>query len=253
MGSAESLSPREVTFQSGPYRLRGYVMKPAGIGPFPALVWNHGSEPDPSLDYSGELGAWFQKRGFAVFFPYRRGSSGSEGPYWKDLVDQAAQADRAKAMVEQLDAHSADVLAAIEFIRSQSYVDRARVIVAGCSFGGIEAVLAAEQSNGIAAAIDFAGASMAWAKTLPLQERMKKAVRSARVPIFLIQAENDFDTTPTIALSAEMDAAQKAHTTKIFPPHGKTPMQGHAHFCNHGMPEWGEDVLAFIRSSQTSR
>jgi hypothetical protein len=69
---------------------------------------------------------------------------------------------------------------------------------------------------------------------------MKKAVRGAQAPLFFVQAENDFDTTPSLALSAEMESARKPHAVKIFPPHGTTHMAGHAHFCNHGMSEWGD-------------
>jgi dienelactone hydrolase len=161
----EPPAPIEVTFASGPYRLRGFVLKPSGRGPFPVLVYNHGSERDPSLDYTGELGAWLQERGFVVLFPDRRGASGSQGPYWQDVVDESPAPEREHAMVAQLDAQSADVLAAIAFIGGQPYVDRARLAVAGCSFGGIETVLAAEQSSAIVAAVDFAGASMTWATT----------------------------------------------------------------------------------------
>ena len=250
--SAPLPAPAEVAFTSGPYRLRGFVFKPAGDGPFPALVYNHGSERDPSLEFSGELGAWFQQRGFVVFFPYRRGASGSQGPYWQDLVNEAPAPEREHAMVAQLDAQSADVLAAIAYIGEQPYVDRARLTVAGCSFGGIETVLVAEQASGVAAAVDFAGASMTWATTWPLQERMRKAVRAAKAPIFFVQAENDFDTTPSVALAAEMEAAHKPHAMKIFPPHGTTHMQGHAHFCNHAMNEWGDDVLAFLRQHRAA-
>src|SRR5580704_9573186 len=36
--------PVEVTFPSGGRQLHGFLWKPAGDGPFRAIVWNHGSE-----------------------------------------------------------------------------------------------------------------------------------------------------------------------------------------------------------------
>ncbi len=237
----------DVALQSGPNQLRGVVMRPAGAGPFPVVVYNHGSERDPSLKYLGALGAWFQARGFIAFFPFRRGASGSEGTYWQDVVNARAPADRERATLEQLEAQNDDVLAAIDWIRMQPAVDPTRVAVAGCSFGGIETLLAAERSPLVHAAVDFAGASMSWAKSPLLRERMRVAARSARVPVFFVQAENDFDTTPTLALSEEMQRAQRPHAQHVFPPHGATPMEGHAHFCNHGMDVWGDEVLAFLR------
>jgi len=65
-----------VSFRSGPYTLRGDVVKPAGIGPFPTLVYNHGSELDPSREFTRELAEWFRSRGFVVFFPGRSAPRG---------------------------------------------------------------------------------------------------------------------------------------------------------------------------------
>jgi hypothetical protein len=91
---------------------------------------------------------------------------------------------------------------------------------------------------------------MSWQKNLALQERLKRAVVAAQVPIFFIQAANDFDTTPGQVLSAEMVRIGKPNRIKIYPPYGGTKIEGHAHFCNHGQAEWGEDVLAFLRESE---
>jgi dienelactone hydrolase len=231
--------------------LRGSLLRPAGGGPFAAIVYNHGSEEDPSLEFLGDLGLWFQKRGFVVLFPFRRGASGSEGQHWEKVVKMRPEAERDLATVEQLDAQSDDVLAGIAFVRAQPYVDSRYVAVLGCSFGGIETVLAAERSADVYAAVDFAGASYTWSKSAPLRERLVASVRNARVPVFFVQASNDFDTTPTLTLSAELADAGKPSLAKIFPPHGRTTMMGHAHFCNHAMDEWGSDVLAFLRDTAT--
>jgi carboxymethylenebutenolidase len=238
-----------VKLRSGSYGLHGDVLKPEGTGPFPAIVYNHGSEQDPGLDTFESIGQFFQAHGWVAFFPYRRGTTGSEGPYWQDEVRKRPEAERHEAVVAELERENDDVLAAIDWIAAQPYVDPRRVAVAGCSFGGIHTVLAAERAQGIFAAVDFAGASMSWAESPPLQERLRRAARAARVPVFFLQAENDFDTTPSRALSDEMLIAGKPTRVKIFPPHGKTHMAGHAGFCTHGMGEWGDDVLAFLRES----
>jgi dienelactone hydrolase len=223
-------------------------MKPAGDGPFPVIVYNHGSEQDPSLQFQGDLGRFFQKEGYIAFFPYRRGASGSEGPYWEDEIKRKPGTDRARKIVEQLEVENADVVAALAWVRQQPAVDARHIAVAGCSFGGIHTLLASEKATAAYAAVDFAGASMSWETSEPLQVRLKTAARAAQIPVFLVQAENDFNTAPSRVLSAEMDAAHKPHLMKIFPPHGTTPMAGHAHFCNHGMKEWGPEVLAFLRA-----
>lgn len=246
-GDADAPPARaEVRILSGDLTLRGWVFRPAGAGPFPALVYNHGSERDPGLDFLGDLGDWFRARGYVLLLPFRRGAGGSDGAYWKDGVPPERDPGYWPATIAQLEKENTDVSAAIAWLRAQPYVDGARVSVAGCSFGGIHTLLAAEKPQGLRAAVDFAGASMSWASSPLLQQRLTAAVDHAAVPVFFLQAENDFDTSPTRMLSREMDAAGKPHRAKLFPPHGTTPMQGHAHFCTHGMDEWGPDVLAFL-------
>jgi carboxymethylenebutenolidase len=242
-------SRSEVAIPSGPYTLRGDLLIPDGRGPHPAIVYNHGSERDPSLRWMGDTAQWFQEQGFVVLVPYRRGCNGSGGPYWKEAVDARAGGERDRAIVDALELQADDAMAAVAWLARRPEVDPARIAVAGCSFGGIVSLLAAERGDGVRAAVDFAGASMTWAGNAPLRDRLKRAARAARAPVFFVQAANDFDVTPSEALSSEMAAAGRPHDKKIFPPHGTTPMAGHAHFCNRGQTEWGPDVLTFLRRS----
>ena len=43
-----SFTKQVVTFPSGSLRLHGIVFRPEGKGPFPAVVYNHGSYKDPT-------------------------------------------------------------------------------------------------------------------------------------------------------------------------------------------------------------
>ena len=236
----------EISFSSDGRTLRGWLIRPAGASPFPAIIYNHGSERDPSLIWMGATANFFQAHGYVAFFPFRRGAGGSEGPYWKDVAGRGS-GDPEQALVAALDAENVDVVEAVKWLKNQPFVDAQRVAVAGCSFGGIHSVLAAEKPIGLVAAIDFAGASMSWKNNQFLQNRLKRAVAASKIPIFFAQAANDFDTSPSRILSAEMARAGKPNRMKIYPKHGETPMAGHAHFCNYGQAEWGEDTLAFLR------
>jgi pimeloyl-ACP methyl ester carboxylesterase len=100
---------------------------------------------------------------------------------------------------------------------------------------------------GLRAALDFAGASMAWDDNPLLRERLLRAVESARVPIFFLQAENDFNTAPSKILSEAMRAKKLPHRMRIFPHFGHDHMSGHAGFCMMGWDQWGDDVLDFLR------
>jgi dipeptidyl aminopeptidase/acylaminoacyl peptidase len=189
---------------------------------------------------------FYVEHGFVLFVPHRRGQGRSKDAGVDiNLIYRRTQPDSpafAEALVTQTD----DVMAAIAYIASLPYVDRNRIATAGCSLGGIESLFAAERGTGIVAAIDFAGASITWATNAPLRERMQIAARNAKVPVFFLQAENDYDTTPSRVLSDEMKKAGKPMRFHIFPPNGHTPAEGHG-FCIGGRnPPWGDDVLAFL-------
>jgi len=67
-------SPEVVSFQSQTLTLQGVLYKPEGSGPFPALLYNHGSAPGMLNNQAFEqLGPLFASRGWVFFAPYRRG------------------------------------------------------------------------------------------------------------------------------------------------------------------------------------
>ncbi len=238
--------PSLVTFPSGRLTLRGYLYRPSGDGPFPAVVFNHGSEAMPG-DRSDQA-VFYVPRGYVLFVPHRRGQGRSS-----DAGDPIGRAADGAQVVDELVAQSDDVIAAVDYVRALPYVDKARVAVAGCSFGGIVSLLAAERGAGIEAAVDFAGGAMTWGRTPELQSRMKQAARAARAPVLFIQAENDFDTTPSRVLAEEMRSAGKPARLRIFPPNGTTHQEGH-HLC-YGSPDppWGEEVLSFLKTSAATK
>src|SRR5713226_8454450 len=142
-----------VTFPSGNLTLHGVLYKPEGTGPFPAVVYNHGSAHGMlSSEAFERLGPMFASHGWVFFGPYRRGQglSASAGPFIGDEI-AAAQKEGgiragATAMVRLLETdHLNDQLAALAWLRNQGFVRPDRIAVAGNSFGGIETVLGAER------------------------------------------------------------------------------------------------------------
>ena len=124
--------------------------------------------------------------------------------------------------------------------------------MAGCSYGGIQTVLAveanAEQKLGLRAAIDFAGGAMSW-NSFSLRARMIAAVRKATIPVLFIQVENDYDLNPSRTLAGELEQLGKPHKLLIFPPYGQTHEEGHGGFCSRGGDIWGPAVFSFLDSS----
>jgi dienelactone hydrolase len=241
--------PSEIRLPGKSGKLQAFVWRPEGKGPFPALVYNHGSEQDPIVGTDGQVARFFTHNGFVVIFPYRRGAGRSEGPYWEKLVDDKLPDDvQEQAMIRALVAENDDVVTAIEWLRAQPFVDHAAISVAGCSFGGIHTLRTAERPLGLHAAVDFAGASMAWADSPFLRERLLTAVEHARIPVFFVQAENDFNTAPSLVLGDAMRQKKLPHRVKIYGHYGKSQMAAHGGFCMNGWDVWGADVIAFLRA-----
>jgi carboxymethylenebutenolidase len=239
-----------VSFPSGALTLHGVLYRSKGPGPFPAVVYNHGSALESSTA-SDALGPVFASHGWVFFMPSRRGQglSKSTGPYIRDQINAAAKSggDRfaAATMIQLLETdHLKDQLAALAWLRKNGFVSSKRVAVAGTSFGGIETVLGAENGS-YCAAVDFAGGAQSWADAPELQAAMTRAVRNARVPIFFIQAENDYDLAPSKTLSAAMKAAGKPFELKFYPPFGDSKDDGHT-FGYFGGAVWAEDVFRFL-------
>ena len=227
--------------------LHGFIHKPPGDGPFPAILMNHGSEQFPkSMQIIAQP---FANRGNVVFAPHRRGQGRSSGQseYIVDVIRRELEANRGKTLVELQEIHQEDVVAALAYLKQLPYIDQDRIAITGCSFGGIQTVLAIEKELGLRAAIAFAPAAMTWAKFPELRSRLIEAVCSATVPILLIQAENDYDLSPTLTLAKELEKANKPHRLLIFPAFGKTPAEGHS-FGALGEKVWGNEVFSFLES-----
>jgi carboxymethylenebutenolidase len=244
-----------VTFPSGQLVLHGVLFKPEGKGPFPAILYNHGSAAGMlSKEAFDTLGPVFASRGWVFFGPYRRGQGLSQaaGPYIGDEIAAAEKNSGHPAAVDTMirlleTDHLNDQLAAFGWLKMQSFVDPHRIAVAGNSFGGIEAVLGAERGQ-YCAAVDAAGGAESWKFAQPqLQDMMTRTVRNARAPIFFFQAQNDYDLSPSRVLSKAMKDANKPFEMKIYPAYGKTPADGHA-FGYFGSAVWADDVFHFLQA-----
>jgi len=243
--SAQS-KPEEVVFPSGERQLHGFLWKPEGSGPFRAVLWNHGSERLPGSE--PELAGFYLSHSYVFFVPHRRGQGRSPGPYIQDQVAQAPAGARAQRMVELQQDEVEDVIAALRYLKSQAFVDPARIAVSGCSYGGIQTLLVGEHDLGIKALVPFAPGAMSWEQNPPLQDRLLRAVDQARAPIFLIQAENDYSLAPSRALAKEAHKKQKDFQSKIYPAFGSDYHDGHWGFCTTATSVWGDDVLAFLEA-----
>jgi alpha-beta hydrolase superfamily lysophospholipase len=139
---------REITFNSGGVSLSGTVVVPEAEGPFPGVVFLHGS---------GAEGRWatrfladaFARRGIAALSYDKRGVGKSKGD-WRT-------ADFAE-LVE-------DASSAVDALRAHPGVDPARVGLHGHSQGGTIAPWVAVQNGHVAFVIASAGGALPTAET----------------------------------------------------------------------------------------
>jgi carboxymethylenebutenolidase len=252
-----------VIVRSGSLRLRAQLWHPAGRGPFPAVLFNHGSGQGTSTPsgrrdqqsrerQAATLGPVFARHGYVFLFLFRRGAgpSAGQGTYSGDLMEKALEAygqeGRNQTQLELLETDEmSDARAGLAFLRARADVDARRIAVAGHSFGGSLTLLLVERDPTLRAAIDFAGAAKSWEGSPPLRARLLTAVGHTTVPIFVIHAANDYSIAPAEAIRSEMERLAKPHRVKIYPPVGRTPDEGHS-LVVLSVATWERDVFAFL-------
>jgi dienelactone hydrolase len=251
-----------VVVPSGALKLRALLWRPRGHGPFPAVVFNHGSghgvlDPSGQVEHTMEwqarvLGPVFARHGYVFLYPFRRGTGPSAGQgesssdRWERAMAASGRAEQNRLQIQLLESvEFDDALAALATVRALRDVDAGRVAVAGHSFGGSLTLLVAERDSALRAAIVFSGSARSWPLSPPLRERLLKAADHTVVPVFLIFAANDYSVTPGEVLAAEMTRLGKPHRLKIYPAVGHTAQEGHG-FVHLRVTTWEPDVFAFL-------
>lgn len=250
-GAVAQAKPEEVAFPSDGRQLHGFLWRPEGSGPFRAIVWNHGSEKLPGSQPA--LANFYTAHAYVFFVPHRRGQGRSPGDYIQDQIAYAPPGQRAQRMIDLQQAEVDDVIAGLNYLKSLPFVDPAKIAISGCSYGGIQTLLTGERDLGVKALVPFAPGAMSWDKNYEVQDRLLRAVDLAKAPVFLIQAENDYNLAPSHALTKEATKKHKDFQSKIYPAFGKSQHEGHWGFCSSATEVWGADVLAFLEAQMKAQ
>lgn len=141
-----------------PATLEATLYRPAGKGPHPVLLFNHGSTGGGAVALSVTLrpsrqAPFFVERGFAVLAPMRRGRGASDGAH-AEYEGTCAPDVLGAGLTRAIE----DVDAAMVYLRAQPWADPDRILVSGQSRGGILSVAyAAERPGTVRGVINFAG------------------------------------------------------------------------------------------------
>jgi len=165
--SAQERAMVPVTIDGETVKIATTTYKPAGPGPFPTLIFHHGSTGtgrDPA-HFAGSyhptaLVRWFTERGWAVILPSRRGRGGSEGLYDEGFAADRSQGYSCEPALALAGTERAlrDLDAITPVLLAQSFVDRERVAIGGHSRGGALAVAWSGRQPKVArAVVNFVG------------------------------------------------------------------------------------------------
>jgi len=236
--------------------LEAAIYRPAGDGPFPLVILNHGTgsrdpvelrrvQPDYVVPSS-----WFVSKGYIVIVPLRRGYGRSDGP----VADLPFERDCAFAnYVRSGDESAADVLAVMAYARTLPYVDATRIVLVGHSAGGWAVAAALRHDPPVLGAIMFAagrGEIGPGPNTVCHPDDLVAAARlfgtSSRRPTLWLYAANDrfFDPPLAHALFAAFSRTHPGNDTFVdLPAFGA---DGHAAIYGDGFTVWSPAVEAFL-------
>lgn len=177
--------------------------RPAGKGPFPLLVFNHGSTgtgENPALFkqpfWRNAIGEFFSDRGWMVAFPQRRGRGGSDGNYDEGFGEDRNQGYSCLAEHSLRGAERAleDINGAITALKKFPEIDDRNIIVGGVSRGGaLSVAYAGIYPDKVKGVINFVGGWMT--NKCPAGPSINKSVfqkgASFRQPTLWLYGNND--------------------------------------------------------------
>ncbi|MDN2712163.1 prolyl oligopeptidase family serine peptidase [Janthinobacterium sp. SUN118] len=178
--------------------LQTTLFRPSGPGPFPLLLMNHGKSAGPARLQQRErfiyMATEFVRRGYAVMLPMRAGYAQSTGAYRDAGCDMLANAQ----------GQARDALDALAYARRQSWVDPARIVVAGQSYGGMAALaLATRALPGVRGVLNFAGGLRVDAPGCDWPSALARAFATlgaySRIPSLWLYGANDSYFGPALA------------------------------------------------------
>lgn len=186
-----------------PDRLHLITIKPDGPGPFPVLVFNHGSTGGPDRDVTARevhvhypVVRFFLMKGWMVVSPHRRGRGWSDGLHDEGLVaDRSRYSCDPKVAFDGLRDAVSDLEAAMSVLRSRAEVDTSRIIIGGHSrSGGLSMAYADKYPKTVRGIINAAGGwhgSHHCASAFTINKRVAAAAAHSQRPTLWLYGGRD--------------------------------------------------------------
>ena len=235
-----------VSFVSDGFEIVGWVMRPSGAGPYPVIIYNHGSRVSPkgkaNLDQPTLSFATKPWRGVStgkclIFFPEGRGYAGSEG---LKLTDCNSEVE----IMSFLQGRADDVHAGVDWLDAQSWADTSRIGMTGCSHGAVVSLLAAPAGRCCSVIAQAPGASIIQP---PIgMEQMVEAVLQTDARIVLQHAVDDILCPVEISRTLYRRGKQAGRDISLQEFPAMPGIEGHAQFNFENRAIWGAEFDAAL-------
>jgi dienelactone hydrolase len=238
-----------------PVELEVVMFRPFGPGPYPTVMFNHGSTgngSDPSLftitTYSETIAKFFVDRGWMVAFPQRRGRGQSDGLYDEGFnASRTAYSCQRDVTLAGAERAVADLDAAVDWLRMRSDVDTTRMLVSGASRGGVLSVVhVARRPDVYLGAVNFVGGWLGEGCGDYLEVNRTLFVEGADFPGETLWLYANNDSFYSVAHSrSNFDAYTAAGGLGAFEVYTRAPgLNGH--FLTNDPQLWGPDVDTYL-------
>ncbi len=225
-------------------RLEVTVFKPAGDGPFPVVLINHGRAAGDARFQARYRPLWaareFVQRGYAVVVPMRQGFSKSGGT---DIIGGCHVGANGEGQAKS-------VRRTLDWVATQPWADVSRNIVMGQSHGGLTTLAYGMQPHpGTRLLVNFAG-GLRQEQCPNWEQALVSAIASygaeTALPSLWFYGDNDSFFSPEVFRAAYQGYVAKGGKAELV-AYGRFGTDSHAMFGSRaGLPIWVPKVMAAI-------
>lgn len=187
---------------------------PAGRGPFPAVVFGHGSGQVTKSDGAVHVPFWLDQ-GFAVLRFDKRGSGQSTGTY------RGVSAANSESQILEL---AGDMTAAVAFLKTRPEIDGSRIGLTGVSQAGWVMAAAASFSIDVRFVVAFVGSVVPVGVNIAYETRRDDPIDEAYAALAQYGGPRGYDPLPGLRATAAPVLYLLAADDRLVPTRACLPL-----------------------------